>query len=46
MRGADHSHVLAQALNIELWHRQFVDRERPVLPDSILRPGGYTGKAP
>ena len=45
MRGTDHSHVLAQALNIELWQRQFVDGERPVSPDALPHPGGDTGAA-
>jgi asparagine synthetase B (glutamine-hydrolysing) len=43
MRGADNSHVLVQALNIELWMRQFVDREPPALPGSFPRPRGYEG---
>jgi hypothetical protein len=43
MRGADNSHVLVQALNIELWMRLFVDRDRPAVTDSFSRPGGYAG---
>ena len=43
MRGADNSHVLVQALNIELWMRLFVDRDRPTVLDSFSRPRGYEG---
>jgi len=41
MRGTDHSHSLGQALNIELWHRHFVDGELPLLPSAPPAPDGY-----